>query len=167
MKFILSSLLTLLFCAGVHAQELSKQESCYINAFSSVIDKYLADIIQGENYVLFAISDRHCLVLVKRNKKYEEYYIDITNGILKSHMNKIKKKEKEIFGKLFSKNSYQEGFIDHSKYDMMTDGNPVYFYFCDSSNQKYGESLVTVFVKPTPIDSDIYYFLLQKIMSHL
>ena len=74
---------------------------------------------------------------------------------------------------MFDKTVYHDGFItfDSDFYQPngyeLASGNLTYFVFKDENGFKYGEAKLSVFIKPNPIDGDVYFYLVSQILNYI
>ncbi|MDB5142981.1 MAG: hypothetical protein JWQ66_1694 [Mucilaginibacter sp.] len=150
-----------------HADSLSREKSEVIvkNNFRNLI---------GNKYLLFSISDRWYLIIAKKSNKYYEYYLDSdTSKVRRSSTIKATKvvSISRVLSKAFDEKSYQKDYItfnspfyrhNHAE----SDGNITYFYLM-IDGVKYGEARLSVFIKPNPIDKDVYDYLRISLLRYI
>lgn len=127
-----------------------------------IINNHLAKVVAEKDYVLFSIADQLYLIIVKNEEKYHEYFIKNDLLIFQDKL----KNNKNILEKVFDYNNYIEkgsAFYDPSKMTL-GNGNKTYFYLMSKNSVKYGETFSVTMIAPTPIDSDVYYYLLNRLL---
>ena len=172
-KYVVLMFLSFLIPQFGSSQQFSCADSLSRNKATNVIEKHFADFITNNNYLLYSVADKWYLVIIESLDNYEEYYVceDTLMECGKKGSVKIKKPN-EILGKAFDKNLYHKGFINlnsdfyESGYEL-SEGNTTYFYFKDKDGTIYGESKLTAFVKPNPINETVYNYLLKRLLCYI
>jgi hypothetical protein len=139
----------------IFSQNLSHADSISRIGANNIIEKHFDKIIEDDSYVLFSIEDKWYLILIKKPKGYEEYYVygdtatKINNGKCFN-----RKQKKQILTLAF----------DKSLYHKISQGNITYFYYKDKDGRVYGESKLTAIIKPNPINENLYNYLLSQLL---
>lgn len=130
-----------------------------------IVTEVIGDEISGKCYLLFSIADKYYLIITKVGKYYKEYYI-VDREIVKEKYCRVSKDT--IIEHAFDTTGYRTEFLSLNSLDFkyeVADLEPTYFYFRDLNGKKYGESRLTLLIKPVPIKGKIYYHLLDKLVS--
>lgn len=154
----------------IFSQNLSHADSISRIGANNIIEKHFDKIIEDDSYVLFSIEDKWYLILIKKPKGYEEYYVygdtatKINNGKCFN-----RKQKKQILTLAFDKSLYHKEFINlnsnfyENGYEI-SQGNITYFYYKDKDGSVYGESKLTAIIKPNPINENLYNYLLSQLL---
>jgi hypothetical protein len=164
-------LICLFFSISSHSQN---NTSANASKEVTAVQAQLSEKIEGRERVVFGIADTNFLVIVKEGKKYVEYYlVRKYNDSIPKLIKTKKKKENDLYIKMFDKTLYQDefisfdsGFYQPNGYEVAS-GNLTYFSFQDENGKNYGEAKLSVFIKPNPIDTTVYYYLVQQVLKHL
>ena len=164
-------LICLFFSISSHSQN---NTSANASKEVTAVQAQLSEKIAGKERVVFGIADMNFLVIVKEEKKYVEYYlVKKYNDSIPKLIKTKKKKENDLFIKMFDKTLYHDEFItfDSDFYQQngyeVASGNLTYFSFQDENGKNYGEAKLSVFIKPNPIDTTVYYYLVKQVLKHL
>ncbi len=167
-----TNLIVLLFCCFLSisscSQTLNEEDLKSRNNADNLIEKLLDEEVKGRNYVLLCIEGQNCIVIVENKDSYNEYYIKNSKEVISGN---TYNKSNKLLNKMFNKEIYQKGFItfnsDFFKPDgyEVSSGNITYFVFKDKSRNRYGEARLSVLIKPNPIDSEVYTYLIEKLIN--
>lgn len=122
--------------------------------------------------ILFSIADSLYIVVENKEKEYIESIIELKSSIDEISLvtKKIIKKPKDILDKGFIPDNYSKDFISFNSdfykngYDVAS-GNKTYFVLIDEANNRLGEAILSVMVKPNPIDPKLYGYLVSKLIN--
>ena len=128
---------------------------------------------QSENLPYLLLSSGNINYLIIIDKK--TFYTQITAFLNPKQSVEIKavktiKKPNEILEKAFNKSLYHKGFIGFESeffkngYEIAS-GTTTYFVMKDSERNRFGESSLSFFIKPNPIDVEIYNYLTNKMLE--
>ncbi len=160
------TLLLLAFLSACSAQK--KADNISIEMSEDIINNnFKSD--EGKKRLLFSISDKWYLVIVQQEGQYEEYYLEVdSSGTKKSLIDEIKSPS-VILDKAFDIKLYSKNYIDYTsdKEYELTQGNKTYFVLKNELNEKYGEFSLSVVIKPTPINKEVYNYLVTKLMRQI
>ena len=73
--------------------------------------------------------------------------------------------------KMFDKGIYKKEFITFDsdffkpEYENSS-GNVTYFVFKDKNGERYGEAILSVFIKSNPIDVEVYQYFIERILFY-
>ncbi|WP_407557854.1 hypothetical protein [Winogradskyella sp. 4-2091] len=159
-------------CIGhSYSQELNEFELESRNKADLVFDK-IAEF-QSENlpYLLFGIGNSSYLIIIDRNTHYTRIKANlIQNDSIEVESIKSLKKTIGILEKAFDISIYHKGFIGFQSefykngYEL-ANGAMSYFVMKDKDRNRYGESCLSVIVKPNPIDIEIYNYFVIGIIN--
>ncbi len=159
----------LVVCNSCSAQKLNKYELESRNKASLISKKVIKDT--DTPYLLFSISNTFYLLISKKESDVNEIIVELKGdeiNIVSS--NKIKKPNK-ILLKSFDKSNYHSDFIgfesDYFKegYEEAK-GNMFYFVMRDSNGSKYGETCLSLIVKPNPLDKALVSYMTSKLINY-
>ena len=170
-NYIVLILLAFLVPQFVSSQQTIADSLSRDKAMNTVKDN-CSDCILNNSYLLYSIADKWYLVIIETLDSYEEYFVssDIL-GFEKRSSIKIKKPN-AILEKAFNKELYHKGFINlnsdfyKSGYEV-SEGNGTYFFLKGKDGTIYGESRLTAFVKPNPINEEVYNYLLMRLLCYI
>ncbi|TYA74955.1 hypothetical protein [Seonamhaeicola marinus] len=136
-------------------------------------DTKVSKQIEGKPYMLFSIKNHWYMIVIQNGELIKELYVTLkpSDEVVLAMSKDLKKPTKELIGG-FDKNKYHKDFItlnsDFYKdgYEI-SNGNPTYFFFADKEGNKYGESKLTALIKPNPIDSELYTYLLTSTLKNI
>lgn len=122
----------------------------------------------SSNYLLFSISDRWYLIIRDCGSHYVEYYVNtmpFKSSGLSTKILKLNKPNK-ILNDAFNSKQYHTGYITFGSpffkdRELYSEGNITYF-FLSKHGQMFGESRLSVFINPNPIDDKIYNYLKMR-----
>ncbi|MDH7444175.1 hypothetical protein [Aquimarina sp. 2201CG14-23] len=122
-------------------------------------------------YLLFSISDSLYLIIENTDSSYLEKIVELTDNEVVNILS-VKKNEKSnyILQKGFNKENYYKEFISFES-DFYKDGYEIaqgsktYFVMVDTLGYKYGESILSIIVRPNPIDEELYGYLASKLLN--
>ena len=164
----------ILLALSFHAcsQRLTEEELSSRRMAQTVVDKYLGDLVQNKNYIVFSSGDDQFLILVENEDSYHEYYIDKSNGMDQViRRDTIIEANNDLFTKMFESTSYRRDYISFRS-DFYKDGyeissgNITYFALVTSDGTRLGESRLSMFVKPTPMDAKIYLYFVERLLAN-
>lgn len=162
----------LLFSLSFNACSQEKKEEHETKAVKKVED-ILNNKTENKERVIFSVADREFLVVVKDADSYVEYFLAKEEGSseIKLEYTEIKKSS-NIFNKMFNKSNYKKEFITFDSdffkpngYELSS-GNITYFVFKNKIGEKYGEARLSVFIKPNPIDQEVYLYLVNQVLYY-
>lgn len=159
MKFLFINIL-FCFCISVFSQDFIDIEELNRTNAKDIVENHLKDEVNGKDYLLFSIADEVYLIIIKNEKNFQEYFIK-NDSLL--YEKKIKNK---ILYEAFCPDNYigkGSAYYDTSKITL-GNGNNTYFYLMTKDGNKHGETFSVTMIAPTPIDSDIYYYLLDRLL---
>ncbi len=122
--------------------------------------------------ILLSISDSLYIVVSDKNSSYTERIIEFKNSSNKIKLcsKKTIEKPNELLHDGFKWDNYQQEFISFNSefykdgYEVAT-GSKTYFVMVDENNNKRGEAILSVIVKPNPIDSKLYGLLTSRLVN--
>lgn len=147
---------------------LSSDRSTNYNSLKN--DKSIYQITSNTPHLHFSINEEWYLIITYTNKTYRHYiFCQDTSKAKIVYTPNLKEYEKLILNKAFDKKQYNLNFINidssySNNYDYVN-GNSTYFYFQDKNNIRYGEAKLTVFIKPNPIDENLYNYLIKQLLK--
>lgn len=77
----------------------------------------------------------------------------------------------ELAKRMFDKTIYRDDFITFDsdffkpEYEASS-GNITYFVMKDKHGKRYGEARLSIFIKPNPIDSAVYSYLVERLLYY-
>lgn len=165
--------LTLLVC-GISitgcSQKLHPEDSLSRNNADKVIEQEFIQDIKEHNFIMFSIAEKHFLLIVEKEKEYEEVFFDSETGFKSNKV--IHEKPNKLFTKMFDKNLYLHDYITFNSdffkpnYEVSS-GNITYFVFKSPKFGRVAEARLSFFVKPNPIDNEIYIYLTNKSLEYI
>lgn len=157
--------MNLLFFQHSFSQLVTSEDSLSRVRADIIVTEVIGEEIRGKCYLLLSIADKYYLIMTKVGEYYKEYYV-IDSKIVKERRRKLSKDT--IIENAFDTTGYRTKFLSLNSSDFeyeVADLRPTYFYFSDLNGKKYGESRLTILIKPVPIKGEIYYHLLVKLTS--
>lgn len=156
---------------------------CYSQQFNSAdslsrakakdISNIIADKTLNNNHLLFSIGNKWYLMVVEHQDYFEEFYFQEDTLLKCSKVYSMKiDKPNVMLEKAFDKDLYHKDFINLNSdfyktgYDI-SEGNTTYFYFRDKDGNVFGESRLTILIKPNPINNEVYNYLLMKLLQYI
>lgn len=128
-----------------------------------------------DSKLLFSISDKWYMVITKKEGAYNDYYYEVDSLNTINEIQKPKEPlNKTLMNKAFNFSQYNKSFttFESSKYKNnyeLSQGNKTYFVVLNDEGNRYGEFALSVIIEPTPINKEVYYYLvtrLTNVMSH-
>lgn len=123
------------------------------------------------SHLFFSIDSKWTLVITKNDDRFNHYLFCFQkNEFGKEVYPMYSEKSNSIIEEAFDANKYSKVPIDLNSsffangYEYSS-GNPTHFYFQDENGEKYGDSHLTVIIKPNPVDIDIYNLLLSELLN--
>lgn len=157
-------------CSGQKKDDFlikSRENAKKVNHFLNQNDDY------GINSkILFSIADSLYIVIANKEKEYIESIVEFKSSIDKISLvtQKTIKKPNSILDKGFNLDNYRKDFISFNSYFYkdgydVASGHKTYFVLIDETNERMGEAILSVMVKPNPIDSKLYGYLASKLIN--
>lgn len=153
-------------------QELTEEELKSRRAAETIVSTYLKDEVRGHNYIIFSSGDNQFVVLVKQINVYHEYYINDSNEANRViQFDTIVRGDSKLFDRMFDRSNYRKDYTTFRS-DFYKDGyetasgNITYFLFVTNDGSRLGESRLSVFVKPNPIDAEVYLYFVQRLLAN-
>lgn len=137
-----------------------------------LINENFKSKVDGKNFVLFSVAEKNYLIVVENDNEYMEYYSEYEDGKITTSKTFSVDKKNRLYQKMFDKNSYRTDFVTFntdfykSGYDTAS-GNITYFVLKDSKGKSYGEARLSIFVKPNPIDAEVYLNLVNRVLYYV
>lgn len=150
---------------------LSKSAILNRKAADSLVRTMLHDKVKDKQYVIFSSGGTNYIIGIDQGKSYLEYYIKRNTNGLASVKSKIIKKKDSIQCKMFNRHLYKAGYITlesdfYKEGYEVSSGNTTYFVMKDIKGERFGESALTVFIKPNPIDAGIYLYFVDRLLFY-
>jgi len=161
----------LIFCFTFCLSACSQNESIdHSSLVVKSVEKLLDQNLAGHQYIVFSLADTKFIIIVKNGNQYDEFYlVKKTKDEIPKLVSKVTKNQDDLFEKMFNKNIYEKEFVtfDSDFYKPngyeLSSGNLTYFVFKDKERKKYGEAKLSFFIKPNPIDTEIYGYFISQI----
>lgn len=167
-KIKISVVLILLILKQGYAQELTKQDSLSRENAKKVVEQNFGKHTQESSYIVFSMNDKLYLIVLEKDGYYEEhYFVDST----KTKIEKVNKPS-DIYSAAFDTTLYHKGYITFNS-DFYKNGYTKawgelnYFLLKAKNGQEYGELRLSTIVEPNPINSDIYYYLITRLLNNI
>jgi len=170
----MKKLLILFFalCIGQsYSQELNDFELESRNKADLVFKEVAESQSENHPYVLFSSGNSFYLIIIDRKTHYTRIKASLTqNDSINVESVKTIKKSSEILEKAFNASLYHKKFIGFQSefykngYEL-ANGAMTYFVMKDKSRNRYGESCLSIIVKPNPIDIEIYNYFVMGIIN--
>jgi len=138
----------------------------------NIISEKFKEKIKEKNFVVFSIAEKDYLVVIENEDEYTEYYTQYQDGKITSSITFSVGKEDRLYKKMFDKSGYRTDFVTFNtaffkpSYEKAS-GNITYFVLKDKKGKSYGESRLSVFVKPNPIDAEVYLNLVNRVLHYI
>lgn len=159
-----------LFMCQSCAQPLTKEELASRDAADYVISKHFKDKVKNKDYIVFSVGDAQFIILTKNQNTYLEYYFDKSREETVV-LDTLFQNDTEVFKRMFDKSSYHKDYISFGSdfykngYEISS-GNITYFSYVTRHGKRYGESRLSFFIKPIPIEPDIYFYFTERILKY-
>ena len=171
-KTLIIGLLCCFVSGLIHGQSLNHVDS--VSREKAHITVNNLKILTRSNYLLFSIADKWYLIIVKKKDgMFYQYYINSDTSKLRQQVTKKYKviKSNTILQHAFKKGLYHREYITfnspfYKDNPAQAEGNLTYFYLYDSGI-KYGESRLSIFIQPNPIDNQVYDYLRNKLLKNI
>jgi len=154
------------------SQELTEEELKSRRMAETVVNTYLKDQVKGYSYIIFSSGDAQFIVLVNQTGSHHEYYIDESNGTNQViQYDTIIEGDPKLFDRMFDETAYRKDYTSFRS-DFFKDGyetasgNITYFSLVTIDGSRLGESRLSVFVKPNPIDAEVYLYFVQRLLAN-
>lgn len=137
-----------------------------------IIEENELDNVKGFNHIIFSVAEKDFIIIVEKQDCYIEYFYKKGNdNIITKNTKVIYNKPNDLLKKIFNKTIYKKDFITfNSKFFSpqyeISSGNITYFVFKDEKDKRYGEARLSFFIKPNPIDAEIYLYLTNQILKY-
>jgi len=171
MKFVLLFFCCSLYLSG-YSQSLSEADLVSRNKAEMVLgDSLIMNTVKGHDHIVFSVADKYFIVLLKKQGSFMEYHIQLDNERIKVLTDTVVQLSGELGNRIFDKTMYKKEFITFdsdfykSGYEISS-GNITYFVFKDKEGERFGESRLSMLIKPNPIDSAIYSYFVKRIMHY-
>lgn len=122
-------------------------------------------------YLGMVLSHEWVIIIHRENGGYVQYIFTGRNGEnFKIFNRSVVNSQEVLMSRAFKENYYHEGYIDFSTdyfsngYDLSI-GGQTYFVFFDENGKKHGEAKLTLFVKPNPIEQELYLYLTRELVA--
>ena len=131
----------------------------------------LNQVNQSCPYVLFSSGNQSYVIVLDRGTHYTIVSANL-NLIEKVEIKKVKNETKpnELLAAAFDFSIYKREFMSFESdffkegYEIAS-GNPTYFVAKDKNGERYGESVLSFFVSPNPIDKKVYGYLATTLLN--
>lgn len=161
-----------MFSIQACSQELTEEEMRSRREAESVVNAYLKDRVKGYNYIIFSSGGAQFIVLVNQAGSYHEYYIDDSSGLNKViQYDTIVGNNPKLFDRMFDERAYRKDYTSFRS-DFYKDGyetasgSITYFSLVTNDGSRLGESRLSMFVKPNPIDAEVYLYFVQRLLAN-
>ncbi len=166
--FSIIALLALMSCS---AKLSNVDNESRFNA-DKTVSLFLSDDIKDCKHIIFSVAEKDFIIIVEKPNYYVEYFYNKSKNIVNVKKDKvIYNKPNELFKKMFNKDIYRKEFITFNsdffspEYEISS-GNITYFVLKDEKSKRYGEARLSFFIKPNPIDAEVYLYLTNRIMEY-
>ncbi len=151
------------------SQKLNKYEQTSREKADLVVENIFNK--EKKPYVLLSISNKFYLVINKEDNFIQETIVEFKKGeINKTVTNKIDKTNK-LFSNLFNRDDYHKEFIGFQSdffkngYEK-SNGNMFYFVMKDVDNNRYGETCLSLIIKPNPLRLDLFDYMVYRLVNN-
>jgi len=157
---------------GCSQNEPVKEDYISRQNAENLINEKFKKKTSGKKYVIFSIAEKDFIVIIENKNFYSEHYIQYENGKEKKSKKTDIKKTNNFYIKMFNKGNYRTDFVTFntdffkSGYETAS-GNITYFVLKDKSRKSFGEARLSVFVKPNPIDAEVYLNLVNRVLYYV
>jgi len=167
MKYLL---VILLFSKFIYSQN----ENFYAPKDLEYIEYQLKEILKNNDYIIFSTDTRYFIFLIKDANKliYKEFFYEKMENNEIFLNNVAFHKDNDCLNNLFKKEEYSKGLITlesefYKNREIDFSGATTYFVYKTKEGSKYGEAILTTFIKPVPFDSKLYLYLISRISNNL
>lgn len=136
-------------------------------------NKLIKNSVEGYDHIVFSVADENYIILINDEKSVHEFYIQLLkNEEILIISDSIVQISEELTNIMFNKSAYKEKFIsfnsDFYKSGFeVSSGKIIYFVFKGKNKKKYGESRLSFFVKPNPINSLVYSYFVTRFYEYV
>ncbi len=171
---ISSSLFTLMILSiEMFSQDLNESDIKSRVIANNLLEEHFSERLIDRSNLVFSIADTWYLFLIELNDSYTEYFVHRLDSI-KSEIVKTteinKSSNPEVLKEAFDSEIYKRGYITFNTsyyrdgYEL-ANGNLTYFRFQDKKGEIFGESRLSVIVKPNPIDNKVYTYFVKRLLK--
>lgn len=156
-----------IFISGC-AQQLKPEDINSRENAENIVNSVYVNETKDNDYIIFSVDEKSYLVIIDTKDSYKEYFYN-SESQRKSNETIINKPN-NFFTKMFNKTLYKKEFITFDSdffkpHYEISSGNITYFVY-KSNNQRLGEARLSFFIKPNPIDTEVYLYLTNKINEY-
>lgn len=144
------------------------------------IETYFQNVLEDNSYIIYC-SKNKLLLYIHYNDNYFEIIFEGIQGREKAirGSNEVRYVFQSISlidaswsDLIFSKDKYQKGYsdaliIDSTKGLISLNGLPTYFVYKENINKIYAEYILSMVMKPVPMDYDLYKFFISKMKASI
>ena len=150
--------------SGFYLESRQKADSVY----SKIIER---ETKSNNPYLLISSNNQFYLVVLDRDSHYTMVHCEFNqNGAIDIQKVINQEKSNTILNRAFDTSGYHTGFISFDS-EFFKDGyeiaygSPTYFVLKNSEGKRFGESVLSVLVKPNPIDPEVYGYLFSALIN--
>ncbi len=174
MKATITLLSILFFSQYFFAQQnfKSKRDSVALESRLKA-DKLLSSLkLSKAPKLLFSIDNQYYYIIIKTsNTVYNEVFVRTTKSgdILESRNLNSCRKDRKFLLKVnpFDYSKYNTSLITEVLDAKYIEGKPSYFVIENEKLQRYGEFSLSTFTIPSPIDGNLYGYLIRKLSEEI
>ncbi|GMQ31698.1 hypothetical protein [Algoriphagus confluentis] len=165
-------IIILFICFFLHSiawsQTLTDEDLKSRKIADSLINDHLQKEIKDKKHVLLLVDNEKMVIVIKNSDSFKEFYLNKNTGIINET---ILLPSDPIINKMFDKSIYKKGFTTFDSeffkfgYEISS-GSITYFVFKDEVGRRYGEAKLSVFIKPNPVDTDVYAYFVNRLMFY-
>ncbi len=171
---ILKKIFTLVFILHFgfsFSQEINEFEMESRIKADSVFEKIAKSQSENMPYLIFGSGNQFYIIIIDRKTHYSRIKVslDSTDNATIESIKSLKYTDK-VLKKAFDKSIYHKEFIGFQSefykngYELAS-GATTYFVLKDKNRNRFGESFLSILVKPNPIDSEIYNYLVRELIN--
>lgn len=170
MKYIISLILIVNF-GFAFSQEMNEFEMESRKKADLVFEKSTESESENLPYLMIGSGNQNYLIIIYRKTHFAQIKARIdSDDNIEIETTKSIKSTNKVLVKAFDKSIYKNDFVGFQS-DFFKDGYELaigattYFVMKDKERNRYGESCLSVIVKPNPINVEIYNYLIRKLVS--
>lgn len=132
------------------------------------IESYFQNVLEDNSYIIYS-SKNKLLLYIQIEMNFYEIIFESSNEE-EYKLKSFAVMDNNLMNSIFNKDKYQKGYsdvliIDSTKGLISLNGLPTYFVYKENINKIYAEYILSMVVKPVPMDYDLYKFFTSKIVG--
>lgn len=143
----------------------------FLNAFRANIapvEFYFQNVLRDNSYIIYCSKNKLLLYIQDQTNVYEITFESTDEEEYK--LKKIMFLDNNQVNNIFNQSKFQKGYsdallIDKTEGLISLNGLPTYFVYKENINKVYAEYILTMIMKPVPMDYDLYKFFTSRMID--